>query len=141
MSVNLKWTFYIRDLKHWWQMGRRRRPPGVAKATKNATAHARLITHKLSRTWKPAGWRPAVNLSKFTRIITPLPKFTFLKEISSQLHFRLLTYLSLYFCTKNTRKLIDIGVREQAPVSCNETFFFVFSSFWQSKKVYRSKRC
>ena len=35
--------------------------PEVAQA--NATARARLVVHMLSRKWKPAAWRAAVNVS------------------------------------------------------------------------------
>ena len=67
---------------------------------------------------------------------------------TSQAHFAernfiSIAYLLLYFCTKTTRKSIDIGlchVCEQSPASRIETLF-VFFSLSGSKRVYRSKRC
>ena len=70
----------------------------------NVTAHARLITHMLSRTWKPAGWRLAVNLSKFTRIITPPPP---------QIHFPERNFISIAYSTFDVFVLVFLYYKHQ----------------------------
>ena len=94
IHTSASWSWINRDLKHWRRMGRQR-PTGSDQGELNATTHARLVVQMLSRTWKPVVCRPAVNMSKFTRIFTP--KSTFVKEISSQLRIRLSTYLFFVF--------------------------------------------
>ena len=82
----MKWTFYIRDLKHWWRIGRRQ-PNASGRGDLNVIAHARLVAHMQSRKWKPAAWHPAVNMSKFTCIIT------------SHIHFPERNFISIAYLT------------------------------------------
>ena len=46
---------------------------------------------------------------------------------------------SLYFCTKNTRKSIDIGLRKQALASRIKTFLFGVSSFSREAKRFKGQ--
>lgn len=94
----------------------------------NATADARLVVDMLSRTWKPAVWRLAVNGSKFTSIFyppNPLPWNIF--HLTCLFNFQRIC--SLYVCSKNTWKSFAVSLCGQAPASRIETCLFVFSSF------------